>query len=623
VLKLPIFFRIPQKYFGILACACGILPPGTCRAEVLETVVSDRVFVKETGARLTISRAEIESLEASDISTLLNQYAGLEVKGEGTGVLTISIRGSSANQALVMIDGVPVMDPSDPTRAFDATFLDLEAIEKIEILKGAQSVAYGPNALGGVVLITTRRPKPEETSGRVLLRSGAEDSYKGAAHFLKGTKDSTYGFSWVGRTELAEGAARREAGASPSLNREQENFFAVKWGWKNDQGLESAVSGQSVLLAQALDQGAYQPDQNARAKKQSAQGAWLTTVPITRDASHVKLRTKLVYFSVHRYQVDETDPTTTFPFELDFTGRRALGEVSLEGTIFQQSGWKLGVMHGLEEYQSFDRRNNSATAPPAMKQTGVYAHAHHSLMKNLRADLGVRRDSNSITQSAQSIQGGFRYDFMPSVSSWWRTGIGTSVPSLYQLSDPVFGSPQLMPERSLSHEVGLSFEKNKHSYELSFFRTHYTNAIEFDLNVSRYKNLGESRVEGADLSYMNQYHGLSFRLSGTALRARNEVANEPLPNRANFRAGVIVIYQLSSKATIQMESISRSSSFNSQAPLLRDPGYTLWNFQTKIVVTQKTEAFFRTENITAKSYEPVRGYQGGGRQASLGLRVHI
>ena len=106
-----------------------------------------------------IDREEIEAIPASSVEELLDYIGGVDVRSRGDkGVQAdISIRGASFEQTQIMIDGVKVSDPQSGHHNMDLP-LDLNAIERIEVLKGGSSSLYGPNAVGGVVNIITRRP---------------------------------------------------------------------------------------------------------------------------------------------------------------------------------------------------------------------------------------------------------------------------------------------------------------------------------------------------------------------------------------------------------------------------------------------------------------------------------
>ena len=112
---------------------------------------------------IKITQATIDNFQGLGLSSLLKQYAGIEILGSQTYAgqnKTISIRGGRNRQVLILIDGIRVSDPSRIDSDFNLNFLDLGQIESIEILKGASSTLYGSSAASGVINIKTKNLDP-------------------------------------------------------------------------------------------------------------------------------------------------------------------------------------------------------------------------------------------------------------------------------------------------------------------------------------------------------------------------------------------------------------------------------------------------------------------------------
>jgi outer membrane cobalamin receptor len=106
-------------------------------------------------AVMTIERAEIEQLSALGLEEILNAAAGIDFKSYGTpgGVTSISMRGIPPNGTLVLVNGQPLNAITNGIA--DLGVIDINIVERIEIVKGPVSSIYGANALGGVVNIIT------------------------------------------------------------------------------------------------------------------------------------------------------------------------------------------------------------------------------------------------------------------------------------------------------------------------------------------------------------------------------------------------------------------------------------------------------------------------------------
>lgn len=112
---------------------------------------------KQSGRSLTIITSEqIQQLPVHSIDEIIRYIPGLESQSRNLfGVQTdYSIRGSTFNQVLVMVDGMRLNDPL--TGHFSAYIpLTLSEISRIEVVRGPASVMYGPDAVGGLINIIT------------------------------------------------------------------------------------------------------------------------------------------------------------------------------------------------------------------------------------------------------------------------------------------------------------------------------------------------------------------------------------------------------------------------------------------------------------------------------------
>jgi vitamin B12 transporter len=133
----------------------------TCLTEtptIVVTAVGVDQRLDESGQAITLLKREVlESRQSTSVADLLSTTPGITVsRNGGPGQTTaVRIRGAEDSQTLVLIDGVRVNDPASPGGAFDFGNLLTGNIDRIEVLRGPNSVPWGSQAIGGVVNIVT------------------------------------------------------------------------------------------------------------------------------------------------------------------------------------------------------------------------------------------------------------------------------------------------------------------------------------------------------------------------------------------------------------------------------------------------------------------------------------
>ena len=125
----------------------------------------------EAAGTSVIDHAEIEAAHAPDLPALLTTQPGVTITQQGGpgAPASVSIRGSAAHQVLVLLDGVPLNDPT--TGDVDLSSLPLEQMERITIVRGAATSRYGARALAGVIAIERRHQTVAD--GWLTLAAGA------------------------------------------------------------------------------------------------------------------------------------------------------------------------------------------------------------------------------------------------------------------------------------------------------------------------------------------------------------------------------------------------------------------------------------------------------------------
>ena len=164
----------------------------------VELIASPRIEIKNTDnsiSILTISREEIQKSTATNVSELLQQVAGLDIRRRGAEGMQadLYIRGGSFDQTLLLIDGIKVEDPQTGHHTMNMT-IPLEVIEKIEITKGSAGRIYGQNAFTGAINIITK--KDIENNISLNLAGGSFNQKRGSLTVQRKLENSDILFNY-------------------------------------------------------------------------------------------------------------------------------------------------------------------------------------------------------------------------------------------------------------------------------------------------------------------------------------------------------------------------------------------------------------------------------------------
>jgi len=156
-----------------------VLEPVTVTAKGYEALVS-----KTAGSVNVIGQEEIRRSGARTVGDLLRGQPGLAVAVDGSVGVDPIIRGLKRDQVLVLIDGVRVNVMQPPARGSLASYVNVDLIERIEVIRGPNSVLYGGGAMGGVINIITRggsfTEEPSASGWSRLGYTSVDDGIRGA-----------------------------------------------------------------------------------------------------------------------------------------------------------------------------------------------------------------------------------------------------------------------------------------------------------------------------------------------------------------------------------------------------------------------------------------------------------
>jgi len=453
--------------------------------KLLDSVASVEVITEE----------EIEMAQANNLADILSSVSGLEISDYGNvgGIKAISIRGSSPEQVLVMIDGRPVNDPQ--TGKIDLGLIPASIIEKVEIYRGPASAIYGANALGGVVNIITKKGKGDSECA-INVNTGSFGTQEYEASYQGTSDDLSY---------FVSGNYFKTDGDRENSQLEKIGFlgkFIHQLDQQTDLGLTLRYHDYNRGLPGSIDYPspeAIQKDRNINLdltwqKKEEDKdinvngfysfqrvffdnpGMWGHTGPSIHKGNSMGLSFDITDYNFTFGDDDsESQHILTYGGEVknDMVDSTDLGERdSVSGALFIQDVWQ-----------------------PAD-------------MEDLKITAGIRYDYNQIYGSQLNPRVGLSYRLQDELNFHASIGKAYRAPNFSDLYWPadayVAGNPDLIPETAWAYEAGLRYmsEEGDFTGELNIYRKNVENLINWaagDNGIWIPSNIGTARIDGIEV----------------------------------------------------------------------------------------------------------------------------
>jgi outer membrane cobalamin receptor len=568
-----------------------------------------------------ITEKEIEQTGASTVAEALENVAGLRVTGYGsTGSLsTAHIRGSAADQVLILMDGRELNPAASGT--VDLGFLPVQNIERIEVIRGPFSSLYGANALSGVINIITK-PAPEKRQTQLGVSSG---TYETREYTLThgGKLDKTGYFLTA---KLGNSAGDRE---NSSCN---ETHATAKLTYKVDDS-----SGFSLLAGYShRDTGVPGPTTfpSLSAEQQDIRN-WLdlSYSKDQEDGSHL-----LAKAFIEKNEICYQDPDAWGGSMKDTTENLASGvqiQYSLPwGRHFPTVG--LELKQDRVKVTTIDGTSRIG-GPRKLDTASLYLQDEMNLSPRLILVPGLRYDNPSAYASQASPRVSLLY--LLGKNTRFRASYGQAfrpptVNELYWHEDwgggtGLFGNEDLRPEKSRGYELGLEHEFGLPLLaRVSWFDKKTDQLISWveilpwhwqATNVDKAHNQGiESQLR------LQLTSRLSLGLNYLYQQAKDEgegYKGNYLVYTPEYKMGLSLGYETDFGLGIRIEAEKVSEQYTNRENTQKLKGYSLLNVRLSQKITEKVEVFATGENLLEESYEVFRDYPMPGRRINLGMKI--
>ena len=573
-----------------------------------------------------IDRQLIEQRQTTSVADLIRTTPGVTLARNGGpgGFTSIFIRGAQSEQTVALIDGVKLNDPSSPAGGFNFSDLLTDSIDRIEILRGPQSVLWGSQAIGGVVNLITRQP-----TGALSVRATGEYGSHDEGH-LTGNVSGTAGplaFSAGAGYLTTDGISvfDRALGAT-----ERDGYRLFGANTKAVVTLNDSVSVdlRGFYTRSKVDLDGFAPPTFAfgdtREYQRQEQIVGYAGLNAALLDGRLKNRLAVSYALVDR---DSYDPTQTPSRTLRGRGRNVRYEYQGIVDVTDWAPATFGAEHQKEYYRTFD--TFSGLQRRRANTDSIYGDLHLKPVEGLSLGAGIRYDDHSgfgsATTKSADVSWSPNHGNTRIRASY---GEGFKAPSLYQLYGD-FGDPTLVPEKARGWDAGITQRLLDGAIELSatYFARKVRNQIDFDLSSFTYGNLARVRARGVELELrLRPADGFTVEANYTYTKSVNRQRGDgnfgnDLARRPRHGINVSADYRwpfgLETGATVTHVS----HSFDDAGNLSRLEGYVLVDLRASWPVTPDVELFGRIENLFDERYQTAFRYGQERRTASAGVRL--
>lgn len=604
-----------------LAAAATLALPTEAAAQDPITITGSRVGA--TTGYSAVDEEEIARRSADTLLETLNDLAGIRAFSTGgdAGGSFVSIRGGEPNFTLVLVEGIRLNNPTNSRGgAFDFFGLDPQAIDAVEVSRGAGSPVYGSDALAGVVNLRLRAPAtPGLTAG---VRASVNSEGNRNAGVMAGLGWSSGGLNAdIGRHvdhALDDGSELERTQAVAHAQQRLGGFSARATGLYSESDFlrfPEDSGGPRLAVNRALEVGRQEIAAIGLTIRRDAVAAVRPALSLSYTDQSDDLDTPAIAPGV----LDPTPPLTTSTRFRRFEGVAEVGvrrgRITASGgvALIDERGTSEGVMMiGFPVPTGF--RQDRTTF-------GAFAEARAAVSDAVTIDLGMRHDRFGGGADSTSASAAASLRLSPGGSSLFgRIASGYKLPSFYALSHPLVGNPDLSPEHSRTIEGGIVHPWDRGSLRATLFANRYRDLVDFDPATFSLVNRDRVRVRGVELEgRLQPARTVSLRAALTYL----DLEPSTLRGRPSWQGNVRGAWQASPRLELNAALRGNSRVFDSSIPTgpIFSDGHVEFDLGLQYRLSPNARITLSGRNLTDARFEDAVGFPSPGRMVRIGLRI--
>lgn len=629
------------------AAAADVAPP-------TEIVVEGTRRVDRGTSVDRVGERRLEQWGATSVGESLERLPSFSAGGSSRGERILSLRGFDQRQIAVFVDGVPIYVPYDGQ--LDLSKLPIDMVSRVTVVKGASSLLYGPNGLGGAVNVSTRAPT-ESLSLRASAEISPGDSVRAGA-----AVGDTFGpvggvvgasFQEVRSWPLSSSfTALPNQGPGDRTNSDRlAGSFATKWIW------DVAPRHQLTLTGSRFEGRFGVPP--ATRDFTVRDWRWTDWASTSVGLGHSfrgggwELES-LAYFSAFGNTLDSYDDLTyssqrlpkAFHSVYDDTATGAFARTSYEATVVGRAlsvrTWT-GVKHDTHASVA-DVGAEAVRVSTTLLTTSALAELD-ALPRWVRVSVGAQLDAElpgATSGPSPDRAAGLGPIATIAVTPTKTLTVSASAaertrfPTLRERFSAVFGArepnPGLRPERAWNLSLDVAYQPvDSMRFAAGLFDSELRDLVTSVIvapQTDRLQNVGEARYYGAEAEIsLRPWPWLELLAAGMALHARaGDGLDQPLAYRPARRGlGVLTLTPIPSLAITFVARHTGEQRFQNPDTGLfgRLGGYQLYDARVDWAFHPSLRAFVRATNLTDANVEAHYSFPEPGRQLFVGVASRV
>lgn len=609
--------KISTSLVASFFLATNLFSTDTLETITVTSATKTEQSIKDVTSNIDVITAEdIEARKFKTVVEALNSLPGVSISSNGgMGTLTqVYLRGMNSNKTLVLIDGIRYNNSTDGS--VDFAHLMINDIERIEVIKGAQSSVWGADASAGVINIITKSSQ-KGTHGSASVEYGKYNTKTSKATISH--KNENFDTKLSALRVDTDGFSAISPKSSDADNFEDDGYrnttVDLKLGYNFDDNNRVSTSYQTIDAKTNFDDMLYAStfpwgiDSIASANSKAQTKTRNTLAGINYENKN-SFATTNVYTNYSRFKNESEAPSFTSKNKTDI---REYGIKSSIPYLADSSTITVGAEYkNFEDKEDINKKYNSKAT--YLTNTNKFFDDKTIITEALRYD--KYSDFDSKTTGKVGIKQ-YIIDEL-NVSSNYGTGYNT--PTFIQLYKTAWGgNPNLEPEKTKGYDVGVEYK----GFSVTYFNTEVDNLIQ---TVSgKYKNIeGDSNFKGTEFAYKNSItEDVFLNLNYTNLSAKNKDGQE-LGRRPKDKVGFGVDYYglKDFHFNVNGEYIGERYDFgNKQGE--KTGNYTIWNAVVDYDINKTFSTYVKLDNMFNKDYQIVDGYATSQRAAFVGLKANF